>query len=81
MSALRQEEPLIKASTPAAWRTVVERWHAETQALILSHHIYPPGKTIDRSYVQTHYQTIRLQLLRAAVRLAAVLQRTLNHTP
>lgn len=81
MPTVRQAEPPITASTPAAWRTVVEQWHGETQALLLSHHIYPSGKTIDRSYVQTHYPTIRLQLLRAAVRLTALLQRTLHHAP
>ena len=66
------------ARTEAEWRTVVERWHSETQALILQMDIYPHGNVIDDCYIQQHYRTIRLQMLRAAVRLAALLQRTLN---
>jgi hypothetical protein len=71
-------EPTLMAHTAAEWRTVVERWHSETQALILQMDIYPHGNVIDDCYVQQHYSTIRLQVLRAAVRLAALLQRTLN---
>lgn len=78
VSAVRTEMPPLNASTPAEWRKTVERWHGETQALILSHDIYPRSKNIDQNYVQTHYPTIRLQLLRAAVRLAAMLRQTLN---
>lgn len=78
VATVHLEMPPLTASTPAAWRTVVERWHGETQALILSHAIYPPGKTINRAYVQAHYPIIRLQILRAAVRLAALLRQTLN---
>ena len=78
VSAVRTEMLPLNASTPAEWRTTVERWHGETQALILSHDIYPRGKIIDQAYVQAHYPTLRLQLLRAAVRLAAMLQQTLN---
>ena len=71
-------EPALMARTEAEWRTVVERWHSETQALILQMDIYPHGNVIDDCYIQQHYRTIRLQVLRAAVRLAALLQRTLN---
>ncbi|MGQ4809820.1 hypothetical protein NKDENANG_03255 [Candidatus Entotheonellaceae bacterium PAL068K] len=71
------ERPLL-ARTEAGWRAAVEGWHSETQALILSDHIYPRGNTIDRFYIQSHYRTIRQQLLRAAVRLAAMLHHTLN---
>lgn len=77
-SAVNAEMPPLNATTPVEWRTTVERWHGETQALILSHDIYPHGKAIDRNYVQAHYPTIRRQLLRAAVRLAAMLRQTLN---
>jgi len=71
-------EPALMAYTAAEWRTVVERWHSETQALILQMDIYPHGNVIDDCYIQQHYRTIRLQVLRAAVRLAALLQRTLS---
>jgi hypothetical protein len=71
-------EPVLLARTRAEWRTVVERWHSETQALILQMDIYPQDNVIDDCYIQQHYGTVRLQVLRAAVRLAALLQRTLN---
>jgi hypothetical protein len=71
-------EPSLTARTEAEWRAVVERWHTETQALILLDDIYPRRNAISRSYIRSHYRTIRLQLLRAAVRLAAMLHRTLN---
>jgi hypothetical protein len=44
-------EPALKAHTAAEWRTVVERWHSETQALILQMDIYPHGNVIDDCYV------------------------------
>jgi hypothetical protein len=78
VSTVHIEMPPLNASTPAEWRTTIERWHGETQALILSHDIYPPGNRIDQAYMQAHYPIIRRQLLRAAVRLAALLRRTLN---
>jgi hypothetical protein len=71
-------EPALKAHTTTEWRTVVERWHSETQALILQMDIYPHGNVIDDCYIQKHFGTVRLQVLRAAVRLAALLQHTLN---
>jgi hypothetical protein len=71
-------EPPLTVRTAAEWRTVVERWHAETQALILQMDIYPSGKIISDCYIQQHYRTIRLQVLRAAVRLAALLHHTLK---
>ncbi|MBM3222389.1 MAG: S1/P1 nuclease [Candidatus Tectomicrobia bacterium] len=70
-------EPPLTARTPEEWRAVVERWHHETQALIVGAHIYPPHGVIDAAYVQRHSQTVRLQLVRAAVRLAAMLQQSL----
>jgi hypothetical protein len=75
---VKASEPALTARTEAEWRAVVERWHAETQALIIQMDIYPQGNVISEGYVQQHYRTIRLQVLRAAVRLAVLLQRTLN---
>jgi hypothetical protein len=71
-------EPVLRARTAAEWRTVVERWHNETQALILQTGLYPSDNSISERYIQQHYRTLRRQVLRAAVRLAALLQRTLN---
>jgi hypothetical protein len=67
----------LRARAEAEWRTVVERWHNETQALILQAGLYPPDNNISEKYVQQHYRTLRRQILRAAVRLAALLQHTL----
>jgi hypothetical protein len=75
---IKAAEPPLTARTDAEWRTVIERWHAETQASIVFDTIYPMGNTIDESYMQCHYHTIRRQLLRAAVRLAALLHQTLQ---
>lgn len=71
-------EPPLEIRTAADWRHVIERWHHETQALILLDDIYPPDRTIGPAYIRSHFRTVRLQLLRAAVRLAALLQRTLQ---
>jgi len=71
-------EPPLTARTPAEWRAVVERWHHETQALILREGLYPPDGHIGPPYLQRHYPTARLQLLRAAVRLAALLRQSLQ---
>jgi hypothetical protein len=70
------EAPLT-ARTAAEWRTVVERWHTETQALITQERIYPPDGTVGTTYLQRYYPIVRLQILRAAVRLAAMLQQSL----
>jgi hypothetical protein len=78
LKLVKAAEPPLTASSDAAWRAVVERWHTETQALILLDDIYPRGNVIGRSYIQSHYRTIRLQLVRAAVRLAAMLHLTLK---
>jgi hypothetical protein len=75
---IQDAEPALRARSEAEWRTVVERWHSETQALILQTGIYPPDNNINERYVQQHYRTLRRQVLRAAVRLAALLQRSLN---
>ncbi len=75
---VQASEPALIAHTDAEWRAVVERWHTETQALIWLDDIYPRGHSIGRRYAQSHYRTIRLQLLRAAVRLAAMLHQTLR---
>ncbi len=71
-------EPSMTARTPAEWRAVIERWHNETQALILQEGLYPPDGKIESPYLQRHYPTARLQLLRAAVRLAALLRQSLQ---
>lgn len=71
-------EPPLTAQTDAAWRAVIERWHTETQALILLDQIYPHSHSLGRAYARQHYDTVRLQLVRAAVRLAAVLRQTLQ---
>jgi hypothetical protein len=78
LALVKAAEPSLTAHTETAWRTVVERWHTEAQALILLDDIYPPGHRIGRTYIRRHYRTIRLQVLRAAVRLAALFQVTLN---
>jgi hypothetical protein len=77
LKRVQTAEAPLTARTEAEWRAVVERWHSETQALILGERIYPAGKTIGESYTQKHYRTIRRQLLRATVRLAALLRQTL----
>jgi nuclease S1 len=71
-------EPPMTAHTPAEWRAVVERWHNETQALILREGLYPPDGNTGPTYLQRHYPTARLQVLRAAVRLAALLRQSLQ---
>lgn len=78
LKLVQASEPPLTAQTRAEWRIVVERWHTETQALILLGDIYPRGSNIGHRYAQSHYRTIRLQLLRAAVRLAAMLHLTLR---
>jgi hypothetical protein len=75
---VQASEPPLRARTEAEWRTVVERWHTETQALIVQMDIYPPGNVIDEGYIRSQYHIVRLQLLRAAVRLATLLQHTLT---
>ena len=68
----------MTAHTSAEWRAVVERWHDETHALILREGLYPADGNIGSTYLQRHYPTARLQLLRAAVRLAAMLRQALQ---
>jgi hypothetical protein len=70
-------EPPLTARTSAEWRAVVERWHTETQALIVREGIYPPDGAVGPAYLQRHYLTVRLQVLRAAVRLAAMLRQAM----
>jgi hypothetical protein len=70
------EAPLT-ARTSAEWRAVVERWHTEAQALITREHIYPPDGTVGTAYLQRYYPIVRLQVLRAAARLAAMLRQSL----
>jgi hypothetical protein len=71
-------EPPLTARTEAQWRSVVERWHTETQALIVHNEIYPRHGHVDAAYGQRHYPTVRRQVLRAAIRLAAMLHLTLQ---
>jgi hypothetical protein len=78
LQLVQASEPPLTAQSSAEWRAIVERWHTETQALILLDDIYPNGHSAGRGYAQRHYDTIRLQLLRAAVRLAALLHLTLR---
>ncbi len=81
LSALRlvhTAEPPLTARTDAEWRILIERWHTETQALILRHDVYPRSHALGRDYARQHYPTVRRQLLRAAVRLAALLRQTLR---
>ena len=70
-------EPPLTARTPAEWRAVVERWHSEAQALITREHIYPSDDAVGPAYLQRHYPTVRLQIVRAAVRLAAMLRQSM----
>lgn len=70
-------EPPLTARTAAEWRAVVERWHNETQALIVRERIYPPDGVVGPAYLQRHFRTVRLQVLRAAVRLAALLRQSM----
>jgi nuclease S1 len=67
-------EPPLIARPSAEWRTMVQRWHNEAQALITREHIYPLDGAVGPAYRQRHYPTVRLQVLRAAVRLAAMLR-------
>lgn len=78
LKRVQTAEPRLTARTEAEWRAVVERWHSETQALILSERIYPARNVITEAYIKKHYRTMRLQLLRATVRLAALLRQTLD---
>lgn len=78
LPSIRAAEPPLTARTGAQWRAVVERWHTETHALILQDKIYPHDGIIDEAYYQRHYPTVRRQLLRAAVRLAALLHQSLQ---
>jgi hypothetical protein len=78
LPSIRAAEPPLTARTKAQWRAVVERWHTETHALILQDKIYPHNGIIDEAYHQRHYPTVRRQLLRAAVRLAALLHQSLQ---
>lgn len=75
---IRPGEPRLTARTPTAWRTLIEQWHHETQTLIVRNAIYPVDGAINQAYLQQHYPTVRTQLLRAAVRLAALLRQSLQ---
>src|SRR5262249_35282998 len=48
-------ESPVTARTPAEWRAVIERWHQETQALIVQEGLYPPDGQIGPAYLQRHY--------------------------
>jgi hypothetical protein len=78
LELVQASEPPLTAQSSAEWRAVVERWHTETQALIRRNHLYPDTPNIGHRYAQSHYRTVRQQLLRAAVRLAAMLHLTLR---
>lgn len=75
---MQTAESPITARTPAEWRAVVERWHHETHALIVRESLYPPDGNVGPAYLQRHYPTVRLQLLRAAARLASLLRQSLQ---
>jgi hypothetical protein len=78
LGLVKAAEPPLVVRTAADWRASIERWHRETQALILLDDIYPHGHAIGQAYIRSHFRTVRLQLLRAAVRLAALLRQTLR---
>jgi nuclease S1 len=78
LARVNASEAPVTARTEAQWRAVLERWHAETQRLILRERIYPHQSVIGETYIRQHYPTVRLQILRAAVRLAAMLRQTLS---
>jgi hypothetical protein len=77
LQPVRAAEPPLTARTATAWRAVVERWHNEAQALITREQLYPSDGEVGPAYLQRHYPTVRLQVLRAAVRLAAMLQQSM----
>ncbi len=77
LQRVQAAEPPLTAQTSAEWRAMVERWHTEAQALIVREGIYPPDSMIGLVYLQRHYPTVRLQVLRAAVRLAAMLRQSM----
>jgi hypothetical protein len=78
LQRVQAAEPPLTARHSAEWRAVVEGWHHETQALIVQEGLYPADDTIGPAYLERHYATVRLQLLRAAVRLAALLRQSLQ---
>ncbi|GIX46892.1 MAG: endonuclease [Candidatus Tectimicrobiota bacterium] len=78
LAPVQAAEPPLAAGTEAQWRALIVRWLSETHALLELQDIYPAGNLIDDCYIRSHYRTLRQQLLKAAVRLAAVLQATLN---
>jgi hypothetical protein len=71
-------EPPLTARTSAEWRAIVQRWHNEAQALITREQIYPLDGMVGPAYRQRHYPTVRLQILRAAARLAAMLRQAID---
>ena len=77
LARVQDAEAPLTARTTAEWRAVVERWHTETQALITQERIYPPDGTVGTTYLQRYYPIARLQVLRAAARLAAMLRQSL----
>jgi hypothetical protein len=70
-------EPPLTARTSIEWRVVVERWHSEAQALITQEHLYPSDSEVGPAYLQHHYPIVRLQVVRAAVRLVAMLRQSM----
>jgi hypothetical protein len=70
-------EPPPTARTSAEWRTIVQGWHHEAQALIMREQIYPLDGMVGPAYRQRHDPTVRLQVVRAAVRLAAMLRQAI----
>src|SRR5215831_16222347 len=70
-------EPFLTARTSAEWWAVVERWHNKAQTLITREHIYPLDGAVGPAYLQRHYPTVCLQMVRAAVRLAAMLRQSM----
>jgi hypothetical protein len=70
-------EPPLTVQTSAEWRAIVERWHSEAQALITREPVYPSDGAVGPAYLQRHYPIVRLQMLRAAARLAAMLRQSM----
>ena len=78
------EDELLANDTPL--RTLLTRFcdptqyqhvHNEAQVLITREHMYPSDGAVGPAYLQRYHPTVRLQVLRAAVRLAAMLRQSM----
>jgi len=78
------EDELLTNDTPL--RTLLTRFrdptqyqhvHNEAQERITREHMYPSDDVVGPAYLQRYHPTIHLQVLRAAVRLAAMLRQSM----